>query len=430
MLVVKDLDFVTYIFVENFQNFTDRGIVMRAEQEHASLGKSVTHSKGANWRRMRGCISQAFTSNKLKHMMQELKEPANLFLELMGNMADTGRECAIFERLQGLAMDYTARAAFGFDCCFQRDLSHPFMITTRKVLHGVMTGPFHVFAHSTTTLVNLVAPILWLKEKLGSSSSGVFNKETTKVVELRLRNPEARKPDLLQIMLDASIQKKHSSDAGEKTKGSMTRLEVEVNTTMTLLAGFETTSTALTYVSYVLAKYQDIQEKVRAEVASAVEEYGELNYDSVMLRMKYLRRVVDETLRIYPPGTVFTTRRALNDFDYNGIKFKAGTSFMAPTLQIHMDLRYWPEPHRFDPDRFLPENASSRPSVAYQPFGVGPRNCFGERLAILEIMYTMARMVEKYRLTLGESQKNDLELCFRATVSAPREGPYIKFQRI
>ncbi|XP_049524215.1 lithocholate 6-beta-hydroxylase isoform X3 [Dermacentor silvarum] len=307
MLVVKDLDFVTYIFVENFQNFTDRGIVMRAEQEHASLGKSVTHSKGANWRRMRGCISQAFTSNKLKH---------------------------------------------------------------------------------------------------------------------------ARKPDLLQIMLDASIQKKHSSDAGEKTKGSMTRLEVEVNTTMTLLAGFETTSTALTYVSYVLAKYQDIQEKVRAEVASAVEEYGELNYDSVMLRMKYLRRVVDETLRIYPPGTVFTTRRALNDFDYNGIKFKAGTSFMAPTLQIHMDLRYWPEPHRFDPDRFLPENASSRPSVAYQPFGVGPRNCFGERLAILEIMYTMARMVEKYRLTLGESQKNDLELCFRATVSAPREGPYIKFQRI
>ncbi|KAL1455804.1 hypothetical protein MTO96_043607, partial [Rhipicephalus appendiculatus] len=78
---------------------------------------------------------------------------------------------------------------------------------------------------------------------------------------------------------------------------------------------------------------------------------------------------------------------------------------MAPTVNIHMDPRYWPEPQKFDPERFLGENVASRASIAYQPFGVGPRNCVGERLAILSIMYTAARMVQKYRLSLGESQK-------------------------
>ncbi|KAH9365723.1 hypothetical protein HPB48_009616 [Haemaphysalis longicornis] len=91
---------------------------------------------------------------------------------------------------------------------------------------------------------------------------------------------------------------------------------------------------------------------VRSEVASVLEEYGRLDFDAVMQGMKYLSNVVDETLRMYPPGVVFTSRRAENDFEYNGIMYKAGTSVMAPTLQVHMDPRYWPEPHKFDPDRY------------------------------------------------------------------------------
>lgn len=430
MLVVKDLDFLTYVFVKNFKNFTDRGIIMRTDQEHAVLSNSIIHAKGAEWKRTRSCISQAFTSNKLKQIMEDLVESADLFMETLGDLADAGRELAIHEPLQGLAMDYTGRAAFGLDCCFQRNLSHPFLQAARGVVHGVMTGPFHMIAHCTSTLADIVAPVLWLNEKFGSFSFSLFGEETKKVVEMRLRNPEARRPDLLQIMLDASHKKERPNDDDWKSKATMTLQEVELNTTVTVVAGFETTSAAMAYVSYVLAKYQDVQEKVRVEVASAVEEYGKINYDAVTYRMKYLRSVVDETLRMYPPGTLFTTRRAINDFEYNGVKYKAGTSIMAPTMHIHMDHRYWPEPHKFDPERFLAENLSSRTSIAYQPFGVGPRNCIGERLAILGIMYTVARMVQKYRLTLGESQKKDLELRFYASMSAPKSGPYIKFQRI
>ncbi|KAH7944313.1 hypothetical protein HPB52_018215 [Rhipicephalus sanguineus] len=219
MLVVKDLDFLTYVFVKEFKNFTDRGVLIRTDQEHAVLSNSIVHAKGAEWKRARSCMSQAFTSNKLRHMMQDLVESADLFIETLGDLADAGQELAIHEPLQGLAMDYTGRAAFGLDCCFQRNPSHPFMQAARQVIHGVMTGPFHMIA------------------------------------------PDSRK------------------------KTSMTLQEVELNTTMTMFAGF-------------------------------------------------------------------TTRRAINDFEYNGVKYKAGTSIMAPTMNIHMDHRYWLEPHKFDPERY------------------------------------------------------------------------------
>ncbi|KAL1472126.1 hypothetical protein MTO96_039523, partial [Rhipicephalus appendiculatus] len=112
MLVVKDLDFITYVFVKDFKNFTDRGVLMRTDQEHAVLSNSIVHAKGAEWKRTRSCMSQAFTSNKLKQMMQDLEESADLFVETLGEFADAGRELAIHKPLQGLAMDYTGRAGF------------------------------------------------------------------------------------------------------------------------------------------------------------------------------------------------------------------------------------------------------------------------------------------------------------------------------
>ncbi|KAK8770981.1 hypothetical protein V5799_025774, partial [Amblyomma americanum] len=273
MLVVRDLDFLSYIFIKNFQNFTDRGIIMRTDQEHSMLGQSIIHAKGAHWKRTRGCISQAFTSNKLKQTIPALSESADLFMELVAEKANAGVEWCVAEPFQGLAMDYVGRGEFGFDCCFQRNLSHPFLNTARNVLHGIMSGPFHIFAHSTTTLSNVVAPILWLNEKLGSFSYSAFNKETTRVVDLRLRNLKARKPDLLQVMLDAHQEDTQKKQANGKITNGMSVLEVEVNTTVTMLAAFETTSTSLAYVSYVLAKYQDVQDKVRDEVTSVINQY-------------------------------------------------------------------------------------------------------------------------------------------------------------
>lgn len=432
VLVIKDLDFLTFILIKNFQNFVDRGITMRPDQEHSLLGQSLLHARGAQWKRNRSCISQVFTSNKLKKLMPYLTESADTLLKILDEKADAGGEWLMRGSFEGLSMDYMTRGGFGFDCCFQRDVKHPFVDTARAVLRGVMKGYFHFVAQSTTTMGSLMAPFFWLNEKLGSFSYINFNKETSKVLNNRISNPKIRRADVLQVLLDAredaSAPKNGESD--RETTNKLTTQEIGINTTVLIFAGFETTSIALNYVAFVLAKHQDIQDKVRSEVTSVLEEYGQLDFESVTRGLKYLGNVIDETLRLYPPVTVFTTRRALNDFEYGGVTYKAGTCAMVPALQIHMDARYWPEPEKFDPDRFLPENVATRPTMAYQPFGDGPRNCVGRRLSLLELRYTMARVVEKFRMTLGESQKGRLDMKFFAMVSSPANGPYIKFERL
>ncbi|KAM7296309.1 hypothetical protein ISCGN_021479, partial [Ixodes scapularis] len=131
---------------------------------------------------------------------------------------------------------------------------------------------------------------------------------------------------------------------------------------------------------------------------------GKLDYETVTRKMKYVGQVINETMRIWPSVLTFTTRQAKEDFEYKGIKYKAGTCIMSPTLQIHRDERFFPDPMKFDPDRFSEENEGSISKIAFQPFGMGPRNCVGMRLALLEIAYTVVKMTQHFRWELGDSQ--------------------------
>ncbi|XP_075545021.1 cytochrome P450 3A14-like isoform X2 [Dermacentor variabilis] len=118
---------------------------------------------------------------------------------------------------------------------------------------------------------------------------------------------------------------------------------------------FDTTGTALSYVTFFIAKHQEVQEKVRQEVRSALADGQKtsVDYEIVTRKLKYLQQVIDESLRLLPPALIFTTRRAKEDFEYNGLRFKAGTCVMSPTYQVHTDSRYWPDPLVFDPNRVV-----------------------------------------------------------------------------
>ncbi|KAH7950109.1 hypothetical protein HPB49_019698 [Dermacentor silvarum] len=132
----------------------------------------------------------------------------------------------------------------------------------------------------------------------------------------------------------------------------------------------------------------------------------------------------------YTTPSSATSRQAEDDFEWNGMKFKAGTCIMSPTYQLHRDPRYWADPDTFDPERFSQENESSIHKMAFQPFGVGPRHCVGFQMARLELRYTLARLVQRYRIELGESQKGEMRMSGYAMVSAPENGPWLKFYKL
>ncbi|XP_077557709.1 cytochrome P450 3A8-like isoform X2 [Haemaphysalis longicornis] len=434
-VVINDLDFIEYVYVRNFGNFANRGLNMMTDLMHPILGKSLLLARGTNARNIRSCLSYALSSAKLKKMIAGFEEDADIFVKSLDPYAETGEEVHMLEKLEGLAMDYVARGSFGLEERFQGKPDHPFLTVAKKAFRGVMKGPFHWIAQSTTTLGELMRPFYWLCFTFGEFTFLDMTVHTEKIVDMRRKDPSLRRPDLLQNLIDAEYVE--SSNVEEDTprptgffkSKTLTNDEITTTATSVVLGGFESVSTALAYIIFNIAKHEDVQERVHKEVMEAVKNSGSLDYEAVKKKLNYLEQVLNETLRLYPPGLLSVTRQAKEDFEFHGIKFKAGTCFMVPTYQLHRDPRFWPSPEIFDPDRFSPEHGTSLKKLAYAVFGIGPRNCVGMRFTILELKYTIARLVQKYHLELGASQMGTMEMDTYAFASYPGRGPWIILRR-
>nr|CAD7457129.1 unnamed protein product [Timema tahoe] len=145
------------------------------------------------------------------------------------------------------------------------------------------------------------------------------------------------------------------------------------------LAGFETSSTAMSFCMYELALNQDIQDQLRVEVDDALQAHGDVMTYEAVQDMHYLDRIISETLRKYPPAPNLY-RKCTIPYPIPGtsITLEQGTRVLIPAYAIHHDPEFYPEPEKFDPERFTEENKGSRPSCTYLPFGEGPRICIGE----------------------------------------------------
>ncbi|XP_077559277.1 cytochrome P450 3A14-like [Haemaphysalis longicornis] len=431
-VVAGDLKLIEEIFVRNFQNFVDRGFTMMTDQMHPFLKKSLIHLPGSPWKNIRTAVSHGLSASKLKLMMPCIEEDADIFVQSLEKFADSGEEVNMSGKFEELSMDYVARGAFGIDERFQGKPDHPALAVAKATLRGAMTGPFHMIAQCTTTFGVFMKPLYWLSLHLGEYTFQQLNDQTAKIVEIRKQDPSLRKPDILQNLLDFVYDHTQRNEHSNQSNGppkcrTLTTEEVVTTASSLFVAGFETTATGLSYVTFALAKYPEVQERLRKEIADAVATNGVLDYETFMKKTKYLAQVVDEALRLYPPGLTFVTRRAKEDFQYNGIAFKAGTCFMVSQYHVQRDPRYWSDASEFNPDRF---SGAHDAIMRHMPFGVGPRNCVGMRLALMKIRYTVARLLLKYRLELGPSQKGTMELSQYAKVSTPAWGPWIVLHRL
>lgn len=149
------------------------------------------------------------------------------------------------------------------------------------------------------------------------------------------------------------------------------------------IAGFETASTTLSFLSYQLAVNPSIQSKLQKEIDQVlIKTGGKVTYEE-LLKMKYLDQVISETLRMYPAGYILT-RVCTKTYLIPAKKYKEvdltvdpGTVVVIPVIGLHMDPKYFPNPMKFDPDRFSEANRSDIVPGTFIPFGSGPRNCIG-----------------------------------------------------
>jgi cytochrome P450 len=181
-----------------------------------------------------------------------------------------------------------------------------------------------------------------------------------------------------------------------------------------LLAGHDTTATALTYALWAIGRHQDIQDKMAAEVAAIGDRA--LTPDDLP-QLGYTVQVLHEALRLCPPAAMLG-REALQDIEVDGYRVKAGTLVVYSIYAVQRDPSLWEDPLAFNPDRFSPEQAKSRDRWQYIPFGGGPRSCIGDHFAMLEATLALATIVRRTEIR-SASQAFPMAVPFTTVAEAP-----------
>ena len=225
-----------------------------------------------------------------------------------------------------------------------------------------------------------------------------------------------RRNDLIDLMIQAMQEdlshevhaNEHADDQFEtdsamdhkSTKKDVDEEVVTATAMIMLIAGYDTTATTMSYLCYELALNQEIQAKLIAEVDEAFDKCHDENLDyKTVQNLPYLDMVITETLRLHSPAG-FVIRAVANDYTLPGtnVTLKKGHEVDIPICDIHMDEKYYPNPHLFNPENFSKENMAQRNPYTFLAFGQGPRSCIGMRFAILELKIGIVSMLKNHRL--------------------------------
>jgi cytochrome P450 len=211
--------------------------------------------------------------------------------------------------------------------------------------------------------------------------------------------------DLLSMLL--ASRDEESDDAG------MTDEQLRDEVLTIFLAGYETVANALTWTWYLLAQNPQAEARFHAEVDEVLGraeggDGGQLPGIEHLPRLRYTEMVFAEAMRLYPPAWAMG-RTSTADIELGPYRLPPGTSFLFSQYIVQRSARYFPDPLRFDPDRFLPEQKANRPRFAYFPFGAGGRQCIGEAFAWMEGILILATIAQKWRLRLVPGQLVDVQ---------------------
>ncbi|XP_047121553.1 cytochrome P450 6k1-like [Schistocerca piceifrons] len=391
-LMVRDPELVQRVLVSEFASFPDRHA--RTGQFRDPLGHAnLFLMRSPRWRVLRSKLSPAFTSGHLRRMAPIVDRCADQLLGLLQGAVDVREIMARF------TTDVISNCAFGVNSNAMGDPKSPFRAFGRKIFE---------FTRARGTEINGIFYTPWLSDILGFS---FFQSETSKflrnslwqVIRGREQSGEKRS-DFVELLIQLK-NKGVISPAGEEKDGSNVEAkdkglfdfegdDLVAQASVFFSAGFETTGSALTFMMYELAHNPEVQERLRAEVLEALAKapQGPLTYDTVA-DIRYLNMCIAETLRKYPPLPQLD-RECVRTCDslVPGLRIEKGTPIVVPVMAMHYDPELFPEPDRYDPERFAPEVVGKGPK-GYLPFGDGPRICIGTRFAQMVMRLALVKII-------------------------------------
>lgn len=380
-----------HVFVTNWRNYRKSDFY---EKLRPTFGRGIVTSEGDFWRKQRQLMNPAFHRESLQRIADIMRARTN---ETIGTWrarpADTRFNIAT--EITDLSIRIVLEALFGSDIESR----------TETVAEAVDTL-LEVCERRVWAVPDLhdkpISPLYWKQR----AARAAFDEIIFDIVARR-RASDTAKADLLGMLLDARDEASGEGMSDDQLRDELSTL---------IVTGHESTANATVWTLYTLTQRPDILARVREELAAVCG--GKLPTDAALREQTYLRQVIEEVMRIYPPAWT-VSRTALEDDTILGYDVPAGANIMVSPYVMHRNPRFWPDPERLDPDRFAPGVREARPKFAYIPFGGGPRNCIGSNFAMMEMQIILSGLVQNFDMEVAQNEPVERE----AIISVrPRNG--------
>lgn len=367
--MVQDPAAMKRIFLDNADNYPKSEVMNRMLRP--AVGNSLFTAEGADWRWQRRAVAPVFSHRNvvaLSPMMTETARRAVTRLrpdrphEMVGEMLsatfDVICEVALSGREHFDAEVYGAAITEYFDTVGRASVLDFLQVPDWVPRPGAIMG-----RHSVKTMHGMV----------------------TEAIEARRRQATGKADDLLDHMLNA-----RDAETGRR----MSPIDLLHNMQFFIVAGHETTALALSWALYLLATHPEIQDRARAEAQAAVA--GDAATEAELAEAPYIRQVLDETMRLYPP-VGFLARNVLKNDILGGRDVRPNETIFLAVYAMHRHQMWWDAPDAFDPGNFDPNKVKARHKYLHIPFGAGPRVCVGANFAMMQAQIILTTLLAHYR---------------------------------
>ncbi len=358
------------------------------------MGNGLVTSDGPEWSRQRKLAQPTFTRRGVARFDTPINARTST-LVARWERHDSGKVVWVDKEISALTLGILGETLFGCEIEEYADEM------------GEILDAFSLPVDNPRELVLLASP------RISTPFSRKWKQAIKRLDEIAYRviGERRRNRGGSEVLLDLILAANR-----EKTGNGKDDRQVRDEVVSLILAGYETTAMALAWALYLLAVHPDIQERVAEHVETNLD--GKPASAEDVPRLSYLKQVVQEALRLYPPVWSFI-RRTERELELAGNVLPAGTVLQVTSYALHRHPEFWSDPERFDPERFAPDQVRDRDFFAYLPFGAGPRACIGAEMAMLQTQLMLAQIVPRFRMR--PVSDHPVEVLAKLTL-IPRDG--------
>jgi cytochrome P450 len=373
--LINKPEYIEHVLVTNHGNYRKSDFLR--QMLGPLLGGGLLISEGAFWRRQRRIAAPAFHNKRIAEFVATMASCTETTMARWRSMTGPFDVAA---QMVALTLDIIARTMFSTDV--SGDIA-----AVRRLMNIVMA--------LRPSLFDLLGLPQWLPRRHAMAYRQAiteFEAMVSRFVAERRADGKDR-GDLLSMLIAA-----RDPETGEDMSDKQLRDEV-----LTIfLAGHETTANVLSWTWYLLAQHPDVEARLHEELDRVLG--GRLPNFTDLAELKWTRMVIEEAMRLYPPAHAIA-RTAIGDDQIGGVRVPAGATISISIYVTHRNQNLWPDPERFDPERFAPAAVARRHRFAYLPFGGGPRICIGNTFAMAEAQVIVAAVAQRYRLRLVQGRE-------------------------